>query len=267
MVIDFHTHAFPEKIANRAMARLSENAGGVEPSFNGTVEGLKQHCKDSSIDKAVLLNIATNPKQQKNVNDFAISLVDDSMIIPFGSIHPESPDAFNELDRLKSAGILGIKLHPDYQHFFVNEDRMLPIYEKIADLGFVTVFHSGYDIGYPDPLHCTPSALSEILPIFKGNPVVAAHLGGYMVWHDVIEKLIGKNIYFDTSFMYNRIPPAWAKEIIISHGADKILFGSDVPWSNGKSELRFVNNMGLSDSQIAQILSENTIRILQKMGS
>lgn len=148
MIIDFHTHVFPDKVAAKALPKLAAGSGGMEPVYDATVDGLESFLSKNGIGKAVALNISTNTHQQKSVNDFAVSLLKSDRIIPFGSVHPDSPDVFDELERLKAAGIKGIKLHPDYQGFFVDEKRMLPIYKKISELGFITVFHAGVDIGF-----------------------------------------------------------------------------------------------------------------------
>ena len=180
----------------------------------------------------------------------------------FGSVHPESPDALDELERIKAAGLKGIKLHPDYQHFFVEEKRLFPIYEKAAELGLITVFHAGVDIGLPDPVHCTPQALANILPVFQGAPVVAAHFGGYMMRAETMKHLIGQDICFDTSYSHSRFPPPWAKEIIKAHGAKKILLGSDMPWSRTDYEINYVKSLGLDDVELALVLGGNAQRLL-----
>lgn len=262
MIIDFHTHAFPDKIAEKAMGSLSACSGGAVPFHDGTIDSLKKYLNDNNIDKAVVLNIATNPRQEHSVNDFALSLVGDEKIIPFGSIHPESDNIDIELQRLKEAGIKGIKLHPDYQGFFVDEKRMIPIYEKISSMGFITVFHAGVDIGYPQPVHCTPKALKDVLPYFNNTPVVAAHFGGYLLWQDTLKYLCGSDVFLDTSFSFSRMPPQYAADIIKNHDDTKILFGSDMPWSGSTGEKRFIDSLNLTDSQKNNILSNNAKRIL-----
>ena len=135
MIIDFHTHCFPDKIASKAMEILCKRSGIIKPFHNGSPDSLLALQKENGVDYSVVLNIATNPAQQKNVNDFAISLKEVDGIIPFGSVHHESPEALSELERLKENGIKGVKLHPDYQGFFVDDPKMFPIYEKIGELG------------------------------------------------------------------------------------------------------------------------------------
>ena len=262
MIIDFHVHAFPDALAAKALPLLSKCSGGVKPNYDATISGLESYLAKNNVDYAVVLNIATNPHQEKKVNDFAVSLLEKKNIIPFGSVHPDSPNALSELERLAKAGIRGIKLHPDYQHFFVDDEKMFPIYKKIAELGFITVFHAGVDIGYPKPVHCTPERLLRVLDLFDDAPVVAAHFGGWLLWDSVLEDLCGTKVYLDTAFSSGKMPPDYAKELIKAHGADKVLLGSDMPWSDTLDEVRFVQSLELSAEDEEKILSNNAKRLL-----
>lgn len=262
MIIDFHVHAFPDALAAKALPLLSKCSGGVKPNYDATISGLESYLAKNNVDYAVVLNIATNPHQEKKVNDFAISLLEKKNIIPFGSVHPDCPNALSELERLAKAGIRGIKLHPDYQHFFVDDEKMFPIYKKIAELGFITVFHAGVDIGYPKPVHCTPERLLRVLDLFDDAPVVAAHFGGWLLWDSVLEDLCGTKVYLDTAFSSGKMPPDYAKELIKTHGADKVLLGSDMPWSDTLDEVRFVQSLDLSAEDEEKILSNNAKRLL-----
>ncbi|MBP3697744.1 MAG: amidohydrolase family protein [Clostridia bacterium] len=262
MIIDFHTHCFPDKIASKAMDRLRMRSGIVRPFHNGSVNGLLELQKRDGVDYSVVLNIATNPRQQKSVNDFTISLKEVEGIIPFGSVHHESPEALDELERLKENGIKGVKLHPDYQDFFVDDEKMLPIYEKIGQLGLITVFHCGFDIGYPEPVHCSPERLARVLHAFNGAPVVAAHFGGLCARPETLEHLCGKDVYLDTAYCYGMLTPGKAKELIDIHGADKILMGSDAPWSAPWQEIALVKCFGLSEEDEKAVLGENARKLL-----
>lgn len=262
MIIDFHTHCFPDWLAERACRMLIKNSGMVTPFHDGTVAGLRRRAADSGVDVSVVLNIATNPRQQKNVNDFAISLLGVKGIVPFGSVHPEAEDAFDELERLAASGIKGVKFHPDNQNFYVDEDRMIPIYEKIASLGLITLFHCGLDIGMPEPVHCTADRLARVLDVFGDAPVVAAHFGGICSWYATEKYLIGRNLYLDTAYSYGIMPPSVGKRLIAEHGADKILFGSDSPWNSPKAILRLIDLFELSDGEKEAVLGGNAQRLL-----
>lgn len=264
MIIDFHTHAFPDALAPRAIQSLEEDGGCIQAACDGTVAGLVAQCRGFGVDHCVVLNIATNPKQQKKVNDFAISTNGsfDGHVISFGSVHPDAPDALSELDRIKEAGLLGVKFHPDYQEFFTDDPRLFPIYEKIGRLGLITVFHAGMDFGLFEPVHCMPAMLAAALPHFGGAPVVAAHFGGDLMWYDVEKFLVGRDVYFDTSFCHARIPFLHARRIVENHGADRVLFGTDSPWGVASRELRLVDSLNLPEERHNLVLGENARRLL-----
>ena len=61
-IIDFHTHAFPDQIAEKAMQKLQQNCI-VKACLNGTLYDLLHSMDKSGIEKAVLCNIATKPDQ------------------------------------------------------------------------------------------------------------------------------------------------------------------------------------------------------------
>lgn len=260
MIIDFHAHCFPDALAPKAMPVLAAHSGS--PYFDGTAGGLLTVMDGAGVGRCVVANIATNPRQQRAVNDFAISLLQNPRFIPFGSVHPEALDALDELRRIKEAGLKGIKLHPDYQAFFPDESRLFPIYREAARLGLVTLFHAGVDIGLCSPVHCTPERLARALPQFGGAPVVAAHFGGYILWREVLEHLCGRDIYFDTSYCARKMPPPWAGEIIAAHGAARILFGTDLPWADPLDEIAFVRSISANEAMAADILGNNAAKVL-----
>ena len=265
-VIDFHTHAFPDTIAPRAMNRLTVNSGGLLPCTDGTAGSLLSLMDGEGVDLSAVLNIATNPKQMRSVNDFAISLLSDpahgGRLIPFGSVYPLADNAPDELCRLYEAGIRGVKFHPEYQEFYVDDDALAPVYEIIRKLNMITVFHAGIDIGFCGPVRAAPARLAVMRPAFGEAPVVLAHMGGYMLWYDVLEQLAGKPVYFDTSFCFGRIPLPLMKEIVKIHGAGHILFGSDAPWARPAHEKRLVASLGLSGEELAAVMGGNARRLL-----
>lgn len=261
MLIDFHTHCFPEKIAEKAIKKLSFSSGGLTPYTDGTVLGLNNSMKNNGVDASVVLNIATNAHQQKSVNDFAASINNNQTIFAFGSVFPFSEDAFLELERIKSLGLKGIKLHPDYQGFNVDDLRLKPLYKKISELGLITVFHAGFDYGFAPPYGATPEKMAQALEWFS-SPVVAAHWGGINCNEDVIEHLCGKNIYFDISFGYSMMPKYYAEKIMSLHTPDRMLFGTDTPWHTPKMEMTLLNTLGLSKDDMDKITHKNAGKLL-----
>jgi predicted TIM-barrel fold metal-dependent hydrolase len=261
MLIDFHTHCFPDGIAQKAIDRLQFVAGGLQYHTDGTVKGLQKQMNENHVDLSVVLNIATNARQQKSVNDFAAS-INGNNLISFGSVFPDSPDVLEELERIKALGLKGVKLHPDYQGFSVDDEKMKPIYQKISSLGLITVFHAGFDYGYPPPYGATPEKMKKALTWFS-SPVVAAHFGGLNYCEDVFNTLCGLDVYFDTAFSYGCMPKYYAEKIIEKHGTDKILFGTDTPWHTPEMELRLITSLGLSVEELEKIKWKNAASLLQ----
>ncbi len=261
MIIDFHTHCFPDKIAERAVDALSHAAGGLEPCTDGTAEGILKNMKEDGVDISVVMNIATTPHQQASVNNFAAQQCKTPGLIGFGSVHPDAEDALWELERIKSLGIKGIKLHPEYQNFYVDDEKLIPLYKKISQLGLIVLFHAGCDIGFPAPYHCTPERLKKALK-WLDTPVVAAHWGGYMCQEQVLEYLAGLPLYFDTSFGYGSVLVPMVQKIVDKHGADKILFGSDTPWHRPEMEMRLIESLELTDSDKEKIYFQNAKKLL-----
>ena len=260
MIIDFHTHCFTEKIAERAISTLSANSGGLIPQTDGTAGGLIEHMDKSGVDISCVMNIATNPKQMKAVNDFAAS-INGGRIVAFGSVHPDAEDWDEELDRIKALGLSGVKLHPDYQGFFADEERMKPIYRKISELGLTVLFHAGFDYGFAPPYHNLPDNMIGALKWLDTN-VIAAHWGGVDVGLEVLEKLCGLPLYFDTSMGYGSVAPAIQKMLLEKHGANRFVFGSDCPWHSPAWEIRNLKTLGLSDEELDLIFYKNAKEIL-----
>lgn len=262
MLIDFHTHCFPDKIALKAIEKLSFVSGGLKYHTNGTVEGLRERMKKDGVSKSVVLSIATNAHQQASVNDFAAAINNELDIFAFGSVFPDAPDALDELCRIKALGLKGVKLHPDYQGFFVDDEKMIPIYKRISQLGLTVVFHAGFDYGFPPPYGATPERIYKVLKHFD-TPVVAAHWGGVNCAEGVLEHLCGTDIYFDTSFGYSMMPKYYAERILEKHGVDRMLFGTDTPWHTANMEMRLLNSLGLSFDDMEKITYQNARKLLE----
>jgi predicted TIM-barrel fold metal-dependent hydrolase len=260
MIIDFHTHCFPDNIASGAVASLAAKAG-IPAMSDGTVEGIRSSMKAAGIDKSVVLSIATKPNQCGKITGWS-SLVQDDGIIAFGSVHPDFECWRDELARMKEAGLKGIKFHPDYQDFFADDKKMYAIYEKAAEMDFVIVFHAGVDIGFPEPYHCMPERMRRVVKAFPGAKFVAAHMGGYASWDDVERFLVGEDIFLDTSYSLHKMDREQFIRIVSQHGHEKILFGTDSPWGDQSTELERLRNIGLPEDVRDAILGGNAAKLL-----
>lgn len=267
MRIDFHTHCFPDALAPRAMASLEKTffpIMGLMPSTDGTANSSKALLQGVGIDRAVVCNIATNAKQESNVNSFAISLAEhDDFFIPLGSVHPDSMQIEEELDRLQAAGIKGIKLHPDYVGVMLLDERMDRIFTTLEARGMLCVLHTGYDPISPDLMHATPKMLREVIEKHPRLKLVAAHMGSMHCADEVLELLVGTGIYLDTSLcsLRERERETLIK-ILQQHDENRLLFATDTPWSDPAKEVAFIENAPISSERKEKIFYKNALALL-----
>ncbi len=266
MIIDFHTHVFPEKIAARTLeilkAGIKREQGIDYPSFtDGTVTGLRESMDRCGIDMSVIMPIATKPEQTATINAYA-ARISEGRLLSFGSVHPDDPNALAVLEELAEAGFKGIKLHPEFQDFYIESPASMAILKKCEELGLYVTLHTGADIGKPPPVHCTPQMLARVLDKVSGDRIIAAHMGSFWMWEDVQRLLVGSPLYFDTAVVGMFIEPGMYRALIDAHGADKVLFASDSPWEDQAHALEALRSLDLPKEELEKITYKNASHIL-----
>jgi predicted TIM-barrel fold metal-dependent hydrolase len=265
MIIDFHVHIFPDKIAKKAIGNLAR-ISGLTPFTDGTIKDTVDKFKSCGVDKAVFLNIATKPSQMTTINDEAARLnrIYENFT-SFGSVYPDGEKCLEELERIKSLGIKGIKLHPDYQGFFANDKKVYPVYDLCCQLDIPVVMHTGWDCYSPKVVHAAPVMLREIALEFPHTRFVFAHMGSLRFWDEVEENLTGlENVYFDTSFCVNgKMDKEQARRMILKHPGENTLFGSDCPWEDVGLSVSFVESLNISDDLKERIFYLNASNLLK----
>ena len=258
MYIDIHTHAFHPKIAHKAVDHLN-NFYSITCSGDGTIANLLEREQEAGLEKCVVLCAATAPAQVIPANNYAISLQREhpEQVIAFGTVHPAYENWEKELARIKAAGIRGIKLHPDFQSFWLDDPRLLPIFEA-AQKDFVFEIHIG-DKTTPDKNPSCPYKLASIMRQFPDMRVIAAHFGGYRMWSHALEVFSGstfENLWFDTSSTTPFATPELAHKLLNTFPRERILFGTDWPLYDPVEELQRLQTLGgLSDSEMEVIMS------------
>jgi predicted TIM-barrel fold metal-dependent hydrolase len=262
MIVDFHTHVFPEQLAARAIHQLSESINHIYMVVtDGTPNGLVQRMDEWGIDVSVVQPVLTNASQVHNINTWAQSICSDRLV-SFGAIDPHSKDYKEQLDFVAELGLKGLKFHPEYQNFLVDDKRMLRVYDYALSKGLILLFHAGFDPGYKPPFKSSPKQYANIIKRLPGGTIIAAHLGSHAMWDDVEEYLVGTEIFLDTSMGFEYYSPEQFTRIAKNHGADKILFATDSPWSHAKAEMEHLLALDLSKEEKALILGENAKRLL-----
>ncbi|RJQ55955.1 MAG: amidohydrolase [Actinobacteria bacterium] len=259
MIVDVHTHIFPDDIAERVVKQLSA-AGSVPAYLNGTLAALIASMDKAGIDVSVIAPVATKPSQVRSINDFSASVAGDR-IVPFGTLHPDFEPVETEVKRMKEVGVRGIKLHSEYQEFHPDDERLYPMYEVLEWAGFVVLFHAGYDVEIPT-LHSSPDRFARLHQAFPKLRVILAHLGSWRMWDEVEEHLVGKDVYFDTSYIFDDIGLEQFRRIVANHPPGRVLFGTDSPWTDQSVEVGRLRGSGLDRDTVDRILGENARRLL-----
>lgn len=272
MIVDFHTHIFPEKIAAKTIQKL-ERIGHARAFTDGREISLVESMEHAGIDVSVVLPVVTSPEQFYTVNQFAQHLNEKyegmpHRLISFGGIHPDTPDYKKELRAIKYLGLPGIKLHPDYQNTYFDDIRYMRILDYASELGLTCVTHAGIDIGFPDNTRCTVERILKVLNEVAPKNLVLAHYGGYRFWEEVESLIAGRDVYLDTAFIFDLISEKVFLNILKKHGADKILFATDSPWSGQEESLARLKAIVAKDysikwGDIENILGQNAIKLLR----
>ncbi len=264
MLIDFHTHTFPDKIAAAAVKQLADRSH-LTPNTDGTYQGLQEIMKRDGVDISVVLPVATKPSQVESINRRALETNEkaaDTGIYSFGAIHPDDPDYKAHLRWLAENGFKGIKLHPDYQLHFADDLATLHVIDEAESLGLYTTIHAGIDVGYPSPVHCRPQMSRKIVDTLHPTHLILAHTGGWKQWDDVIGLLDDPHLLFDISFSLGVISTQQFMQIVAQHGSDHLLFGTDCPWDHAAHTLEELRQMPLSEEQMDEICYKNGAKIL-----
>ncbi len=276
-IIDTHTHIYPDHLAGRIIHHLSQQAH-LHPFSDGRADSLLQSMSEAGISVSLVLPVATREDQVKTINRRMkeLNMKYAGKIISLGAVHPADPDYERELEWLKESGFKGIKVHPVYQGANLDDPRFLKIFAKAKELDLVVVTHAGIDIGAMDKICCSPGMARHVVDKIGPFKFVLAHMGGWHQWDDVVDTLKDTGVYLDTAFSmdaFTSLDDYWKKEetvmlskenmteMIYNFGADRILFGTDSPWSSQKSAVEFMDSLPLSEKEKLKIFSLNAKRL------
>ena len=262
-IIDFHAHAFPDEVAESAIPYLEEE-GDVKGMHDGRIASLLNLMDMEGVEKSVICCIATRPSQFEAIVSWSKQISSDR-IIPFPSFHPDDQQAVEHISQIKEEGFKGIKMHPYYQQFFLDDEKLYPAYEKISKLGLILVMHTGFDIAFPRIRRCDPRQILNVMTHFPELKMVTTHLGAWQQWDEVEDLLAGRKIYMDISYTLDQIDPETARRIILKHPKEYILFGTDSPWSGPQDTYKYLQALKLGRDREELILRNNGQTLLESV--
>lgn len=261
-IIDFHTHAFPDALAERAMAQLKSECAQVQSFLDGKLSSLLDSMDANGIEKSVLCSIATRPSQFEPIFKWCREIASDR-IIPFPSIHPQDPQARERIVQVAQAGFKGIKLHPYYQSFFLDDPALFYFWEAVCRKGLMAAVHTGYDIAFEHIERASPPQILRLLEAFPSLKLITTHLGGWQQWDQVEQLLVGKPIYMEVSWSVEYLGAARTRQMLLKHSPDHILFGTDSPWTDQAETIESYKNMDLPSHIREKFFYKNALRLLE----
>ena len=267
MLIDFHTHLFPDAIAEKTIAHLSEKVG-IPAYSDGSLRGLNKQLLSVNAYMGVALPVLTRPESFDSVLRFVQSVNEGykqnaHRVYSFAGIHPRCEDIEGKMAQIKAQGFKGVKIHPDYQETFIDDEGYIRILNSAIDEDLIVVTHSGFDVGYPQCTHCTPERAARALDMLKGNvKIVFAHFGACQMYEEAYQFLAGRNVYFDTAYVLKDLSKHTFFKMLDKHSADRILFASDSPWQDIQESLDALDALGLDTQTKEKILYKNALRLL-----
>lgn len=258
-IIDIHTHIYPDKIARKATETVRDFYQIYASSMDGSAQMLIERGKAAGISQFVLLAVSNRPEQVQSINNFIARQVGEyDCFQGLGAVHAGMEDIGAEVDRIRALGLKGIKIHPDFQGFPIDDPRLYPMYESIQ--GRLPVM---LHMGDPRSDASHPYRLRRVLDLFPKLDVIAAHLGGYTLWEEACSLLRDTNCVFDISSSLMFLPKAEAQRYIGIYGAERLAYGTDYPIWDPVTEVNRFLQLDLTDGQKEQIAAKTAQRILK----
>jgi uncharacterized protein len=257
-IFDAHAHVFPEKIATKAVRSIGDYYGIPMQGGEGTAGDLIAQGDEAGVSGYLIHSTATKPEQIGAINAFIKSLCEaEPRFIGFGTLHPDSSAPEADIAQIEAFGLRGVKLHPDFQGFAIDEPKALALF-KLIEGRLPVLVHMGDE----NSDFSSPARLARVIEACPGLTVIAAHLGGYRMWDQAKDILAGSGAWFDCSSSLAFLSPERAREQIEALGADRVLFGSDYPMWRVKDEVALLQKLGLSAKDMEGILHGNAEALL-----
>ena len=258
IIIDAHTHIFPRKIAPKATQSIGQFYG-LDMNADGMAHVLLEQGDENGIAMFLICSVATKAEQVRAINDFVAQKVrmHPDRFVGLGALHPDMEDPFGEIERIIELGLRGIKLHPDFQLFDIDDARMLPVYRYLAQKGLPVLFHTGdarYDYSRPKKL----ARVARAVPDLK---CIAAHFGGFQRWGESYKTMALPNVWVDTSSSLYALKKEQALALIERFGEDKVLFGTDFPMWEYPQELQRFYDLRLGPATCEKIFYQNFLAL------
>ncbi|MHB8118815.1 MAG: amidohydrolase family protein [Methanothrix sp.] len=263
MIIDFHTHIYPEWVAAKILPAAKKKLK-VEVPGTGAPEDLRRMMQAAGVAGSVLLPLAKGREDVSSLNDWILSVSGGKELTAFGAVHPFMQNLEAELDRLATWGIKGVKVMPLLQEVYPDDPRCDRLFEALIKRKMILVAHAGSDPLDRQEVFGTPERFARTVECYPDLRLVLAHLGGLRMWDDVRRHLLpaGGNVYFDTAYVSFYMGQEEMGELIKDIGPERVIFGSDYPWEEPGRAAQIIASLGLEEAEREAVLWKNAIMLL-----
>lgn len=263
-VADVHAHIYPDKIAEKATASVARFYDVEMAVKAGTPDVLIANGSKIGCERYLVCSVATKVDQVDSICDYiAAQCAAHPEFLGLGAYHQDVTDPVATLDRIQDLGLVGVKIHPDFQHVNIDDARLMPLYRELANRKLPILIHMGDD----RTDFSAPRRLVRVLDQVPDLVAIAAHFGGYRAWSDAaiavneFDAFAGSNLHFDTSSSLYWLRPESAAMLARHYGIERMMFGVDFPmWDHAREFERFMG-MGLSEAENRAILYDNFARL------
>lgn len=276
MIIDAHTHIFPDNIARGAIKTM-QSSSHAAVYCEATESALAEAMESAGIDVSINLPCVTNPLKVRQINERSARRNSrQNKIFNIGGIHPDCADVKDELRRVAGLGLKAVKIHPYFQGYDFDDIEYLRLMEAAGELGLAVVSHVGLDMGFIGQVRATTEMIKNVLRSVGGVKLVLAHMGGCGNWNDIGEVLESSDVYVDSAFSMGSVrrmdggvtpgtPPLLTAEqfmgIYKCQGADRVMFGTDSPWRDLRHNLDMMAALPLSDAERERVMYKNALEL------
>ena len=255
--IDMHAHVYPDAIAMKA-AQSIRNYYHLGENMDGTIATVLNRGEAAGIYHWLILPVAVKPEHVQSINNFTAQQVQShNCFTGFGTVHADMERMMEEVERIRSLGLKGVKIHPDCQHFNIDDPSLFPLYEQLQGR-IPMMIHLGderYDYSHP-------ARLRRVLDLFPDLQVCAAHFGGHTMYETAKEYLSDTECILDISSTLMFLDKKTAEGYVNHYGAERLAFGSDYPVWDPVREMELFLALNLTDDQKEQIAWKTAARFL-----
>jgi len=264
LIIDFHTHIYPEAVAAKILPAAKRKLKVAVPG-TGSPDDLREMMQWGGVSRSVLLPLAKGCQDVSGLNDWIQAAASKNQeLTPFGAVHPFMEGLEEELDRLEGWGVRGVKMMPLLQQVYPDDPRCFRLYQELVDRDMILIAHAGRDPLDRPEVYGTPERFASLAASFPDLKLVLAHLGGLRMWDAVRDHLLaaGENVYFDTAYVSFYMGGEEMAELIRDIGTDRVVFGSDYPWEEPGRAAEIIRDLGLSEAEEDAIFFSNAAGLL-----